>query len=114
MTDEFKQLLLRDWAKAAATVVLTRRDDLTIGGIEKELGIDFRVFIDREDDWMRPSFGVLARAIPPTVTTDQANQLLGSTVAEFLGMTGITVPTCLLFFTMREDQGFSPGSTNRR
>jgi hypothetical protein len=100
------QLVIRDWARAAATVVLTRRDDLTIGNVGDEPGQDFRVFIGREDDWMRPSFGVLVRAIPSSVTTEQANQSLGPTVAQFSGMKEVSWPVCLLFFTMRGDQEF--------
>jgi hypothetical protein len=55
---------------------------------------------------MRLTFGVLLRAVPSPVTPEHANQVLGPTMGQFLGMRKFTYPVCLLFFTMREEQEF--------
>jgi hypothetical protein len=106
LTDEFKQLLQRDWAKAAAAVVLTRRDDLTVVEAPDEPGLDLRVLIEREGEWTRPSFGVVVRAIPSSVTRGRANRLVGPTVAQFPGLRTYTCPVCLFVCTMRGEQEF--------
>jgi hypothetical protein len=106
LTDESKQQFIGEWARNKATVVLTRRDDLTIVDTGKDAGLDFHVQIDREEKTMRLTFGVLLRAVPSPVTSDHANKVLGPTMGQFLGMRKFTYPVCLFFFTMREDQEF--------
>src|SRR5262245_51640635 len=89
-----------------ATVILTRRDDLTITETKQSTGLDFHVFVDREDKPMRLAFGVLLRGVPSSVTAEQANQVLRPTMGQFQGMRKFTYPVCLFFFTMREEQAF--------
>lgn len=89
-----------------ATIVLTRRDDLSIVETKKDTGLDLHVFIDREDKPMRLMFGVLLRGVPSSVTIDHANAVLGPTMGQFQGMRKFTYPVCLFFFTMREEQAF--------
>jgi len=101
-----REEFLGEWAKAAATVRLTRRGDLTINETKQDTGIDFHVQIDREDKSMRLIFGVLLRAVPSPVTAEHANQVLRPTMGQFLGMRKFTYPVCLFFLTMREDQAF--------
>jgi hypothetical protein len=106
VTDEFKDQFLGERARALATIVLTRRDDLLVVETKKDTGLDLHVFIDREDKPMRLMFGVLLRGVPSPVTIDHANRVLGPTMGHFQGMRKFTYPVCLFFFTMREEQAF--------
>jgi hypothetical protein len=106
VTNEFQERFLTDRSRALATIVLTRRDDLTIVETRKDTGLDFHVSIGREDKSMRLTFGVLLRGLAPTVTIEHANRILGPTMGQFQGMRKFTYPVCLFLFTMREDQAF--------
>jgi hypothetical protein len=106
VTDEFKERFLADRSRALAAIILSRRDDLTIVETRKDTGLDFHVSIEREDNPMRLTFGVLLRGLASTVTIERANEILAPTMGEFRGMRKFTYPVCLFFFTMREDQAF--------
>jgi hypothetical protein len=106
MTDEARERLLADQVRALATVVLTRRGDLTIVETKRDTGLDFHVYIEREDKPMRLVFGVLLRGVPSPLTPDQANQVLGPTMGQFQGMRKFTYPVCLLFFTLRDEHAY--------
>jgi hypothetical protein len=99
-----KEQSLGEWAKAAAKVILTRRDDLVIVDTKDETGLDFHVQIDREEKSMRLIFGVLLRVVPSPVTPNHANKVLRPTMGQFQGMRKFTYPVCLFFLTMRDDQ----------
>lgn len=106
MTNESKEDFFADQVRALATILLTRRGDLAIVETKKDTGLDFHVYIDREDKPMRLMFGVLLRGVPSPVATDQANKILGPTMGHFRGMRKFTYPVCLFFFTLREEQAF--------
>jgi hypothetical protein len=106
LTDESRALFLADRVRAMATVLLTRRDDLTITETKQSTGLDFHVYIGREDKSMRLALGVLLRGVSSPVTAAQANQVLGPTMGQFQGMRKFTYPVCLFFFTMREEQAY--------
>ena len=82
------------------------RDDLIVKDSKTDTGLDFHVYIDREDKPMRLMFGILLRSVPSPVTVDQANKLLGPSLGQFRGMRRFTYPVCLFFFTMREEQAY--------
>jgi hypothetical protein len=98
MTNEAKELFLADRVKALATVIMTRRDDLTITETKKSTGLDFHVYIDREDKPMRLAFGVLLRGVTSPMTAENVNKVLGPTIGQFQGMRKFTYPVCLFFF----------------
>jgi hypothetical protein len=106
VTDESKAQLIGERSRALATIILTRRSDLTIVDTKKDTGLDFHVYIDREDKPMRLSFGILLRGVPSPVTPEQANKILGPTMGQFRGMRKFTYPVCLFLFTMRDEEGF--------
>jgi hypothetical protein len=106
VTDEAKEQFLADRVRALATVILTRRDDLTITETKRATGLDFHVSIEREDKPMRLTFGVLLRGVPSGATAEQANRVLGPTMGQFRGMRNFTYPVCLFFFALREDRAF--------
>ncbi len=106
MTDDLKEQFLAERARALATVILTRRGDLTVTETKQGTGLDLHVYIEREDKPMRLMLGVLLRATVAPVTADQANQVLGPTVSQFRRMGKFTYPVCLLYFTMRDEQAF--------
>jgi hypothetical protein len=106
VTNESKERFITDQVRALAAIILTRRGDLTIVETKKDTGLDFHVYIDREDKPMRLMFGVLLRGVPSPVAPDQANKILGPTMGQFQGMRKFTYPVCLFLFTMREEQAF--------
>jgi hypothetical protein len=106
VTNDSKEQFLGERVRALATIVLTRRGDLAFVETKKDTGLDFHVYIDREDKPMRLMFGVLLRGVPSPVAIDHANKVLGPTMGLFQGMRKFTYPVCLFFFTMREEQAF--------
>jgi hypothetical protein len=106
VTNEAKEQLLAERVRALATVILTRRGDLTVVDTKRDTGLDLHVSIEREDKPMRLTFGVLLRGVPSPVTADQANRLLGPTMGQFRGMRKFTYPVCLFLFTMRDEKAF--------
>ena len=106
MTNELREHFIADRVRALATIILTRRGDLTIVETKKDTGLDLHVTIDREDKPMRLMFGVLLRGVPSPVTPDHASKVLGPTMGQFQGMRKFTYPVCLFLFTMREEQAF--------
>jgi len=104
MTNGSNPQFIRERVRALATVVLTRRGDLTIKETKQETGLDLHVYIDREDKPMRLVFGVLLRGVAGPLTFQNANKLLGPTIGQFQGMRHFTYPVCLFFFTMKEEQ----------
>jgi hypothetical protein len=106
VTDESKAQLVGERARALATIILTRRNDLTIVDTKKDTGLDFHVYIDREDKPMRLTFGILLRGVSSPVTVDHANQVLGPAMGQFQSMRKFTYPVGLFLFTMRDDDGF--------
>ena len=104
MTSQAKELFIADRARALAAVILTRRHDLHVEETKRTTGLDLHVYIDREDKPMRLAFGVLLRGVTSAMTPENANKVLGPTMAQFQGMRKFTYPVCLFFFTMRDEQ----------
>jgi hypothetical protein len=106
VTDDAKELFFADRVRALAAVVLSRRDDLTIAETKQSTGLDFHVYIEREDKPMRLAFGLLLRAVPAPQTAEGANEVLVPTMGQFRGMRKFTYPVCLFFFTMRDERAY--------
>jgi hypothetical protein len=106
VTNDSKEQFLGERLRALATIVLTRRDDLTVVETKKATDLELHVYIDREDKSMRLMFGVVLRGVPSPVSVDHANKILGPTMGQFQRMRKFTYPVCLFFFTMREEQAF--------
>src|SRR5947207_623618 len=101
MTGETREQFFAERTLALATVILTRRDDLSLVETRRETGLDLHVQVEREDKAMRLTFGVLLRSAAAAATAEQADALLGPTMGQFVGMRKFTYPVCLFFFTMR-------------
>jgi hypothetical protein len=106
MTNEEKEQFMAEQVRALATVLLTRRGDLTIVDTRQDTGLDLHVYINREDKPMRLTLGVLLRGVIAPVTVEQANKILTPTLGQFQGMRKFTYPVCLFFFTLRDEQAF--------
>ena len=106
MTNETKEHFIADRVRALATIILTRRDDLTIAETKQSTGLDYHVYIDREDKPMRLAFGVLLRGVSTPMTPENANKVLGPTMGHFQGLRKFTYPVCLFFFTMRDEKAY--------
>ena len=106
MTNELKESFLRERVRALATIILTRRGDLTLVDTKRDTGVDLHVTIEREDKSMRLVFGVFLRGVASPTTPAHANKVLGPTMAQFQGMRKFTYPVCLFFFTMRDEKAY--------
>lgn len=106
MTNESKELFIADRVRALATVVLTRRDDLAVAETKQSTGLDYHVYVEREDKPMRLAFGVLLRGVSSPVTAEDANKVLAPTVGQFRGTRTFTHPVCLFLFTMRDEHAY--------
>jgi hypothetical protein len=104
VTNELKQQFIAEQVRALATIILTRRGDLTIRETKKDTGLDLHVYIEREDKPMRLTFGILLRGVTSSLTAEQVNRALGPTMGQFRGMRKFTYPVCLFFFTLRDEQ----------
>ena len=106
MTTEAKEHFISDRVRALATILLTRRDDLKLVETKQSTGLDYHVYIEREDNPMRLAFGLLLRGVPSPVTIDHANKVLAPTMGQFQRLGKFTYPVGLFFFTMRDEKAY--------
>ena len=98
MTDEARERFLADRTQALATVILTRRADLSIADTRASTGFDLHVYIEREEKPMRLAFGLLLRSATGPFTVESANRALVPTMGQFQGMREVHVPGLSLLF----------------
>jgi hypothetical protein len=106
MEPNFKEWFVAERARALAMVLLTRRSDLVIEESKEKTGLDYTVSIRGEEVTGKRPFGVLMRAAMSPVTDGQANQQLKPTMAAVRSIGPFNYPVCVLYFTVKEDQGF--------
>jgi hypothetical protein len=93
--------------RVMATVVLTRRDDLSIsrppeGEADVDLLVDVR---DRHNPGLR-RFGVLLRGDSPPATEVSLKKTLHSALRAIRDLKHIAFPVCLFYFTMEDNRGY--------
>jgi hypothetical protein len=113
VTNDSKVQLLAERVRALATIVLTRRADLSIVETKKDTGLDFHVYVEREDKPMRLMFGVLLRGVASPVTVDDANKVLGPTMGQFRGMRKFSIRSACSFSTCVKSRHSFPGWPSR-
>ena len=95
MTNELKERFIADQVRALATIILTRRGDLSIVETKRDTGVDLHVYIHRDEKPMRLTFGVLLGGVVSPLTAEQANEILGPTMGQFRGLR--SSPTLCVF-----------------
>ena len=103
---EFKKHFIGERAKALATVLLTRREDLSVEETKKQSGLDFIVYIQGEEDSGRRPFGIVLRQTMSPVTVQQANQQLKPTMGSVKSIGPFYFPVCIFYFTVKDDTGY--------
>jgi hypothetical protein len=106
VTNESKKQFVAEQVRALATVILTRRGDLTIVDTKRNTGVELHVTIEREDKPMRLVFGILLRGVWLPIAPGHENKVLGPTMGQFQGMRKFTYPVCLFFFATRDERAF--------
>jgi hypothetical protein len=108
MTQKISQQkrLLRERARALATVYLTRRPDLTIREERADIGVDLLVCLHPDGKEGLRQLGVEFRGAVSAVTADHANKVLGPSMQKMLRYGPFPFPVVLFFFTMENDQGW--------
>src|SRR4051794_7187825 len=87
--------------RSLATIVLTRREDLTITEAEaaQDDGIDLIVSIRARKEAAQRKFGVILRGVADDLTRDRANAVLKPTMQALVAR-AFPYPVCLFFFRM--------------
>jgi len=105
MTEEAKRLFVADRAVVMAAVIMMRRDDLTINKAKTGSGLDLLVSINRDPRTNQFDFGVKLLGAMPTMSVEDVNASINSELAGH-GARKYSIPACLFFCTMRDDQAF--------
>jgi hypothetical protein len=108
MTDKNtkRERLIEKRAHALAIMYLTRRDDLTIGEVQEDIGLDLLVhFLPAGKDGVR-QFGVALRGAWAPVSREEADRVLRPSIQRLRRYGPFPFPVCLFFFTMEENQSW--------
>src|SRR5262245_29956917 len=98
---------LTERTHALAVVHLTRRPDLEVAEVRRDMGLDLIVSINRQAE--RPTvrqFGVTLKGTVKPVTPEYLNRVLRPSMQSFRQIGGYPYPVCLFYFTMADDQGY--------
>lgn len=109
MSDNDKQWFVTERARALALMHLTRRDDLVVTPVGTDIGLEYLVYITRDDE--KPSarqFGVALRAARSPAGEEHVNKALRPTMRSYARAGGFPYPVCLFYFTMEDSQGYYP------
>ncbi len=92
--------------RALAIMYLTRRDDLLVEEDAPELSHDLIVRFRPKDKEGARQFGVVVRGAWESVSKEQAEKVLRPFLQKIKRRGPRSFPTCLFFFTMKENQGW--------
>ena len=101
MNRQFKTWFARERARALATVLLTRRDELTVEDGRPDSGLDFTVSVSHGN---RP-FGVAVAATISPVAPEAVARIVQPAVRAVQTAGAFHFPVCIFFFTVKNDQG---------
>ena len=105
MSQETQEWFVAERARALAMVYLTRRDDLAVVKAGQGIGLEFIVYIRKEDgETSVRQFGVFLRGTKGPVTEAHLDKLLSPRMNTLPKQ--FPYPVCLFHFTMDDDQGY--------
>lgn len=103
--------LIGERVKALATILLTRREDVSIQEVPGEYGLDVIVTIIHEDKPGLRQFGVKRGGVWTRVTAEHANQVLYPSMQRLLRYGPFPYPVVLFFYTMENGEGWYTWAT---
>jgi hypothetical protein len=98
--------LIGERVRALATILLTRRSDMSVRELTEDIGLDLVATILQEDKPGLRQFGVELRGVWSKVTAEQANTNLRPTMRQMLRHGPFPFPVALFFYTMENGEGW--------
>ena len=106
-----KTHLIGERVKALATILLTRREDISIHEVTEDFGLDFIVTIVHEEKPGLRQFGVKMRGVWSKVTAENANAVLYPSMQRMLRYGPFPYPVVLFFYTMENGEAWYTWTT---
>jgi hypothetical protein len=107
VSQEKQNWFVAERARALALVSLTRRSDLVVTKAGEGVGLEFLVYLNKEEgEASVRQFGIFLRGTKSPVTGSHAEKVLRPTMQSFLRLGPFPYPVCLFYFTMNDDQGY--------
>src|SRR6266852_8479667 len=101
--ERHREVLIKKRARALATMLLTRREDLAIEEVQGDIGLDYLVrFHTKGKEGLR-EFGVELQAVWAAATKDHADKVLRPALRQVQRHGPFPRPVCLFFYTMEND-----------
>jgi hypothetical protein len=105
-TESTQARLMRERARALATLFLTRRPDVQIDDVSEDIGVDLIARLASERKPGLRQLGVELRYVLEPVTANHANKVLRPALQTHQAYGPFPFPVVLFFFTMRDDGGW--------
>jgi hypothetical protein len=98
--------LIAERVRALATILLTRREDVSIHEVTEDFGLDLIATINHEEKPGLRQFGVELRGVWAKVTAEHANAVLKPSMQQILRYGPFPFPVALFFYTMENGEGW--------
>jgi hypothetical protein len=105
--EQKRQIFVAKRARALATMLLTRREDLLIEEVKDDIGLDYIVRFHTEGKEGLRELGIALRGGLAALTKGQADKVLGRDFQQLRRYGPFLRPVCLFFFTMANDGAWS-------
>ncbi len=92
--------------RASATVLLTRREDVSIQEVTEDFGIDLIATIAHQDKAGLRQLGVELKGVWAKVTAEHASMVLRPSMRKMLRYGPFPFPVAVFFYTMEDDAGW--------
>lgn len=105
-TESTQTRLMRERARALATLLLTRRPNVLVEDVSEDIGVDLIARLAAARKPGLRQFGVELRYVLESVTASHANKVIRPTLQSHRAYGPFPFPVVLFFFTMRDDVGW--------
>ena len=103
--------LIGERVRALATVLLTRRGDVSIREVAEDLGLALIGTVHQQEKSGLRQFGVALRGVWKAVTAEHANAVLRPSMRNMLRLGPFPYPVVLFFYTMEDGEGWYSWTT---
>lgn len=98
--------LIDERARALATILLTRRENMTVREVDEDLGLDLIATIHHDDRPGLRQFGVQLKGALASLAADRANAALGPILRRMQARGPFPFPVALFFYTMKNGEAW--------
>lgn len=103
--------LIGERVRALATILLTRREDVSIQELAEDIGLGLIVTIQHEEKPGLRQFGVKTRGVWARLTAEDANAVLSPSMRKLLRDGPFPYPVVLFLYTMEDGGGWYTWAT---